>query len=1079
MMKTKLSRILTLLLAFVVQFTFAQERTITGTVSDETGPLPGVSVLIEGTTIGTESDFDGNYSLEAKSGDVIRYSFVGMTTVKKTVGAESSINITMVSEENTLDEVVVTALGITREKKSLGYATQEVDGEAINTVKDPNFVNSLSGKVAGIDVKSSGTMGGSSNVIIRGYSSLTGNNQALFVVDGIPIGNGNTNGGTQQAGGGGYDYGNGAQDINPDDIESVNVLKGGAATALYGSRAANGVIIITTKKGKRRENDAIGITINSSVTFNKYNKETFAEYQNEYGAGYFDPWHPGGFYFDDQNGDGVDERYALSDWDGSFGIVPFDENLLVHQWDSWFPQLTDTYNVATPWVGAGADGPQTLFQTGHQMFNSVSIDGATDKGNFRLGYSNLSQAGILPNSEINRNNIDVGASYKLNEKLTASFKGQFIQTKGKGRYGTGYDSGNPMQSMKQWWQTNVNVRDQKATYFQTRTNTTWNTSYINYDLSPIYTDNVYWTRYENYENDNRDRIIGNIMLEYQANDWLGFMGRVTMDNYNEAQHERINVGSVDVSKYSRYNNFYNENNYDFLALIKKNWENISLNATLGTNIRRTSRNSIYAQTNGGLILPSLYSLENSLNPINAPTESEWNAGVDGIFATASIGFNNILYVEGSVRRDKFSTLPRDNDEAIYWGVSGSFLFSSLFDSNWLSLGKLRAGYATTGNGAGVYATSNYFSLGTPIGGQPIANTPFTNANTDLKPETSTEFEVGVELSLFKNRLGLDFSYYDKKSVDLISPLTISTSTGFGRQQLNAGEVSNVGMELNLFGSPVKNENFEWRVDLNWAQNKNEVLSLPGGLTNILLASVQGGVSINATVGEPYGQIRGTDFVIDEASGQRTILTNGAYAKTASTNENLGSYLPDWRAGLNNRFTYKGIALSVLIDMQKGGSVFSLDQWYGQATGLYPNTAGLNELGNPKRDPLTDGPDSGGILLEGVQADGTVNTTRARFDYFAHALGYSKAPNALHVYDAGFIKLREVSLAYSLPQKLFTSKGMVKGMTFTALGRNLWIIDKELPYADPEAGLSSGNIQGNQSGAYPTTKDIGFSVKIEF
>jgi len=272
MMKTKLSGILTLLLAFAVQFTFAQERTITGTVSDETGPLPGVSVLIKGTTVGTETDFDGNYSLDAKSSDVIRYSFVGMTTIEKTVGAESSINVTMVSEENTLDEVVVTALGITREKKSLGYATQEVDGEAINTVKDPNFVNSLSGKVAGIDVKSSGTMGGSSNVIIRGYSSLTGNNQALFVVDGIPIGNGNTNGSNQQTGRGGYDYGNGAQDINPDDIESVNVLKGGAATALYGSRAANGVIIITTKKGKRRENDAIGITINSSVTFNKYNK---------------------------------------------------------------------------------------------------------------------------------------------------------------------------------------------------------------------------------------------------------------------------------------------------------------------------------------------------------------------------------------------------------------------------------------------------------------------------------------------------------------------------------------------------------------------------------------------------------------------------------------------------------------------------------------------------------------------------------------------------------------------------------------------------------------------------------------
>ena len=311
---------------------------------------------------------------------------------------------------------------------------------------------------------------------------------------------------------------------------------------------------------------------------------------------------------------------------------------------------------------------------------------------------------------------------------------------------------------------------------------------------------------------------------------------------------------------------------------------------------------------------------------------------------------------------------------------------------------------------------------------------------------------------------------------MISPLTISTSTGFGRQWLNAGVVDNKGWEVNLFGSPVKNANFEWRVDVNWAANENTVVSLPGGLTNILLASVQGGISINATVGEPYGQIRGTDFVIDEASGQRVIGSNGAYVKTASTNENLGSYLPEWKAGLNNRFTYKGIALSFLIDMQKGGNLFSLDQWYGQGTGLYPNTAGLNELGNPKRNSLADG---GGILLEGVQADGTPNTTRARFDYFAHALGWSKAPNALHVYDAGFIKLREISLAYTLPSEIFNKDGLLKSATFTALGRNLWIIDKSTPYSDPEGGLSSGNIQGYQSGVYPTTTDIGFSVKLEF
>ena len=324
-MKTKLSGILTLLLAFVVQFTFAQDVTITGTVSDETGSLPGVSVLIEGTTRGTQTDFDGNYTINAAAGDVIRYSFIGMTTTKRTVGTESVINVSMVSQENTLDEVVVTALGIEREKKSLGYSTQEVKGDAVNTAKDPNFVNSLSGKVAGIDVKSSGTMGGSTNVVIRGYSSLFNSNQALFVVDGVPVSNINSNTSNQSTGRGGYDYGNAAQDINPDDIESVNVLKGGAATALYGSRAANGVIVITTKKGKDRGNQGIGVTVNSSVTFNKYNQDTFVKYQKEYGAGYSDYYYDaggpsdGGFFQRDMNGDGVLDLTTPSTEDASFG----------------------------------------------------------------------------------------------------------------------------------------------------------------------------------------------------------------------------------------------------------------------------------------------------------------------------------------------------------------------------------------------------------------------------------------------------------------------------------------------------------------------------------------------------------------------------------------------------------------------------------------------------------------------------------------------------------------------------------------------------------------------------------------
>jgi TonB-linked SusC/RagA family outer membrane protein len=1069
-MKNKLNLIMTVLLAFVVQLTFAQERTITGTVSDETGPLPGVSVIIEGTTRGTETDFDGNYSIEASSGAIIIYSFMGMTTVSITVDDKDVINVTMASESNVLDEVVVTALGIEREKKSLGYATQEVDGAQVNTHKDPNFVNSLSGKVAGIEVKNSGTMGGSSNVIIRGASSLTGDNQALFVIDGVPVGNNNINSAGQRSGRGGYDYGNAASDINPDDIESINVLKGGVATALYGSRAANGVIVITTKKGKAQK--GIGITINSSTFFNSFNKSTFTEYQKEYGAGYGPFYGSTGYFFDiDMNGDGIDDLVTPSTEDASFGAA-FDPNLSVYQWDSWYPEL-DTYLQPKPWLAAKND-PTTYFQTGTLLINSVTLNGGNEKGNFKLGFTKLNQKGILPNSEIVRDNIDFGSSYNLTEKLTASIKVSYIKTKGRGRYGTGYDGLNPMQSFKQWFQVNVDIQDQRKAYFQTRKNISWNaTDPTDVSLNPIFFDNPYWVRYENFQNDVRHRVLGHVALNYEVNDWLSIYGRVTLDNYSFFAEERINKGSVDVSRYARFNQNFNENNYDlFINFDKDLTDDLNLRAVLGANIRRTSESSIDAVTNGGLNLPGLFSLANSVNPINAPDEYDADLGVDGYFVNASLGWKNMLYMDASYRVDKFSSLPRGNDTQGYGGVSASFIFSSITDASWLSLGKLRAGWAKTGNGTSPYRVKNTYNLGTPIGGQPIASLPSSNNNPDLVPETSDELEIGLEMSLFKNRLGFDMSFYDKKNNDLLTPVTISTATGFSRQWLNAGKTQNKGVEVSLYGSPVKSDNFEWRVDINWAQNKNKVLALPQGLTNLELTSLQGGVSINATVGEPYGTIRGTDH--EYIDGKPVVKSNGYY-KAAPGTTVIGNYQPDWLGGINNRFTYKNLSFSFLIDMKKGGDVFSLDQWYGQGTGIYKNTAGLNDLGNPLRDPVSQG---GGEILPGVKEDGSPNDIRAYAGWYANGRGWARAVNKQHVYDAGYIKLREVALSYMLSNEVLGKSG-IQALTFTASGRNLWIIDSSVPYADPEAGLSSGNIQGYQSGAYPSTKDYGFSIKIEF
>ncbi len=1074
-MKTKFNGILTLLLAFTVHFAFAQ-KTVTGTVSDDTGAvLPGVNVVIQDTDKGTETDFDGNYSIEANQGDVLQFSYIGMEDAFKTVGTANSYNIVMAGGVM-LDEVVVTALGIKREKKSLGYSTQKLDGDEVSTAKDPNFMNSLSGKVAGIDLKSSGTMGGSTNVIIRGYSSMTNTNQALFIVDGVPVSNVNNNASGQDSGRGGYDYGNAAQDINPDDIESINVLKGGAATALYGSRAANGVVIITTKKGTKGRK-GLGVTVSSSVTFNKFNPDTFAVYQDEYGAGYYDGWHPGGFYFEDQDGDGVDEAYTLSDWDGSFGTVPFDSSLMVYQWDSFYPQLTETYGVASPWVAA-ENGPSSVFETGATVFSSVSLDGSNENGTFRLGYTRLGQKGIMPNSEITRDNVSLAGSYNLSSKLTATAKATYVNTGGLGRYGTGYDSANSMQGFKQWWQTNVDIQDQKKAYFATLDNISWNTTYINHDLHPIYHDNVYWNRYENYQTDGRNRVFGFGSLNYEFNDWLSLFGRVSLDSYSGNQEERVNNGSTDVSRYSIVNETFSERNFDLMLNFNKNLtEKLNLTAVLGSNVMRQDYSRMRSATNGGLNVDRLFTLQNSANAILAPSQYLYEMGVNGYYVNTSFGYDNLVFVEGSYRFDIASTLPADNNSYSYYGVSSSFLFSKLLESKYVPLGKVRIGYAKTGNAASPLALYNTYDLGSPVGGQPVGSLPSTNNNSNLSNEESTELEAGLEMTFKNNRAGFDLSVYNKESIDLITPISVTPAIGFSRQWLNAGTMENKGVELSVWGKPVKTDNFEWKVNLNWGKNINTVLSLPEGLDNLQLASVQSGLTINATVGEPYGTLRGTDFVYHE-NGQKIILPNGAYMVTESTNEVLGSFQPDWKGGLNNSFTYKDFTFGFLIDMQKGGSVFSLDTWYGMGTGLYKETAGLNELGNPVRDPLTDGADSGGILLEGVQEDGTPNTVRARFDYFANAYGWTKAAHAQHVYDAGFIKLREVNLTYSLPKSLL-KKNFLEGVTMSLIGRNLWIIDKSLPYGDPESGLSSGNTQGYQSGSYPTTKDYGFNVKLQF
>ncbi|WP_025666281.1 SusC/RagA family TonB-linked outer membrane protein [Aquimarina megaterium] len=1087
-MKLLTKNMLILLTVLVTQFSVAQETPITGKVTDDGGmPLPGVNIIVKGSNSGTQTDFDGMYSLQASEGSTLLFSYLGFADQEVIVGAQKTINVQLEVTASQLEEIVVTALGISRDKKSLGYSTQEVDGDDLNKVKTVNFVNSLSGKASGLQIKRNNNLGGSTNVVIRGNASLTGSNQALFVIDGIPINNTNTNSAGQgQAQGGYYDYGNAASDINPDDIESINVLKGAAASALYGSRAANGVIMITTKKGGKSK--GMGITISSGLTFGSIDKSTFAKYQDQYGGGYGPYYGPGeDSYLDlvDIDGDGNLDFVTPLTEDASYGAA-FDSNILVYQWDAFDPD-SPNYRTPTPWVNA-KNGPITFFETPVTVTNSISLDKGFDAGTFRLNYTHFDQTGLLPNSSIKRHNFSMSGSYKLSERLTATGYANYIKTNGLGRNSTGYND-NIIGNFKQWWQTNVDIRQQEAIYFSTGRNVTWNPASRDAGSLPIYWDNPYWTRYENYQTDMRNRFLGNVSLNYKVTDWFDITGRVATDTYSELQEERRANGSVATafgvissdgtrptvnSGYGRKDIRNTETNYDLMLNFHKDLtEELNIKGILGTNIRRNHFQSVHASTSGGLSVPRLYSLQNSAGPLPLPAERDEKIGVDGIYVSASLGYKQTYFLDGTLRRDHSSSLPKGNSTFYYPSIAASFVFSNLIDAEFISFGKLRANYAEVGNSAPFDFLYDSYNVNTPIGS---ASTSVGNIkkNPNLKPETTTSIELGLEMKLLQNRLGFDIAYYKNNSIDQIFGVPVSRGTGYTSKILNAGEIENKGVELSIYGTPVETQNFTWDVNVNWSKNENIVVSLEDGIENLQLGSFQGGITINATVGQPYGIIQGTDYTY--LNGQRVVDdSNGQYIKTAASNNNIGDTNPDWLMGISNKFNYKNIALSFLIDIQQGGSIWSLDQYYGQATGLYEETAFINDLGNPVRNTLANG---GGFINPGVNPDGSTNTTRIRADRFG-AFGYRRGlPDAAFVYDASFVKLREVAITYSFPKKII-QKTFLNDVSFSVIGSNLWIIDKDLPHADPESGLSSGNLQGYSVGSLPTTRDIGFNLKLQF
>ena len=1029
----------------------AQDRTISGTVTGEDSgeALPGVNVIVKGTNQGTVTDIEGNYNLSVADGaETLSFSFIGYQTQEVPINGQSQIDIQLGSDTKQLSEVVVTALGIEREERSLGYAVQEIDGEALNKVNETNVVNSLQGRVAGVQINgNTGGLGGSSRILIRGANSVAGQNQPLFVVDGIPLDNSNFNTTDQQRGASGYDYGNAAQDIDPNNIESVSVLKGASAAALYGNRAANGVIIITTKKGSARQ--GVGVTVNSQVLFQDV--LVLPEYQNLYGGG------AGPFR---QNADGQD--VVLFNVDESWG--PRLDGRPVRQWYSYYPEIEEFNGQATPWV-AHPDNIRDFFETGLQNTNSVALEGGNETGTFRLGYTNLNTKGIMPNSNLNRNTLNFNGSLNLTDKFTASAGINYVRTDAKGRPEQGY--GNVIVQFNHFGQRqlDMNLLDQ---YWITPTGEqrTWNRRSAANPF-PQYANNPYWIRRKNFQNDDRQRVYGNVNLSYEFTDWLTLTGRLLHDYYTDRREERIANGSIDQSSYSEDVREVRETNADLILTADKNLnEDLSITGLVGVNTRFNSLYRNYGETVGGLSVPDFFNLENSTNRPTIDDIKE-ERRINSIFGSATLGWRDLIYLEGTLRNDWSSTLPDGNNSFLYPSVGGSFVFSALEginDSPILSYGKLRASWAQVGNDTDPYRTALTYQPRDNFGANPVYRVPLQRNNVNLRPEETRSYEFGVETQFFQNRIGIDVTYYNSSSTDQIFEVPVTGAAGYTSQIVNAGEVTNQGVELLLRATPVETENFRWDIVVNWARNRNRLESLTEDQSVYQISAGLFGVTTVAIEGQPLGSLYGSDFEY-APDGSKIVDGNGLYVQSDSLRA-IGTTLADWTGGITNTFTYKGLSLNVLVDARQGSDIYSITNLFGKYSGLMEETV----AGNIREEWL---------IAEGVQnvaEEGEApryernNTAVDPQTFFSSMFGNGRAST----YDGSFVKLREVSLSYTLPNGLFENR--IKNVSLSLIGRNLAMIYKKIPHIDPESVASSTNAQGVEGGVLPSLRSYGFSVR---
>ena len=1074
------------------------QTTVKGTISNAEGtPLVGANVLVKGTQRGVLSDGNGQFSLAVPAGsDSLIFSYIGFQTLTVGIDGRTQINVSLQEEVSQLEDVVITALGIERDKKSLGYAVQEIESEVLTQARETNFLNGLAGRVAGVNITQGASgVGSSSRMVIRGETSISGNNQPLFVVDGVPISNDLFS--TRSEGNLEVDYGNAAAEINPDDIESVTVLKGANATALYGSRALNGVVLIKTRSGKGQQ--GLGVSVNSTLTFE--NALRIPEYQNEYGQGA-----NGEFTFVNGSGAGVNDGV-----DESWG-PRLDQGLNIPQHDSptangfrgadTHPSIDRGDISATPWV-SNPDNVKDFFETGITAVNNVSISGGNDRGDFRLSYTNLYSEGIVPNTDLNRNTFNLSSSFKPVDKLTFRINANYVDTDSDNRPTNSYGTENvmylwvwfgrqiDMNSLRDYWQPGLEGIQQ-------------------YNYNYNWHDNPYFTQFENTNGQQKDRLYGNISGTYEFSDKLRLMLRTGTDYFSDLREGRraFSTQRFPFGQYREDRITFQETNSDFLLTYADLYSgDFGYSISVGGNHMKQTRKYLRISANQ-LSVPGVYNFENSRIPLNQ-TQFNTERVINSLLGTAQLSYKGALFLDLSARNDWASslTLPdgTGNNSYFYYGVNTSAVLSEMMElPSAISFLKLRAGYGEVGGDADPYRLTNVFNYLTPWGSTQRVTENNALSNRNLRPERAKSLELGADVRFFNNRLGVDLAYYNTNVEDQIFALDIPQSSGYASKIENAGKVNSYGFEVALNATPIASKSgFRWDMDINWSLQRSEVKELAPGIETYRISSNY--MQVIARKGGRMGDMYGTGFVMIKdgqrlepdpvtgvlpEGGQPLMNENGFYVRDNNLRL-LGNYNPDWMLGIYNSFSYKGFDLGFLFDVRYGGEIMSRTLLIGGTSGMMIETVGNNDKGNPVRDPVDQG---GGVAPEGVfavtDADGNVLNYQDNYelpadqrkrlrgrDYYWWT--FNRGNESQGIYDASYVKLREVRVGYTLPQSL-TQRIGINNIRISVIGRNL-LLWTENPHFDPETFSFNGNtiVPGVEDMATPSSRSMGVNLSLKF